>query len=286
MTGLYPPGTRAAESTARRSTGRSDSLLPEILKKQGLRHRCVHRGGRVGCQVWTESWIRQLRRSASQKEKEGKLLRQTRRDTRRDIIDSAISWLSQARVATVLLLDPPVRCSPGPYDSRPEIFEQKFADHPYDAGIAREIQQFERLITFLKERKIDKTTLVVVVADHGEGLDEHLESEHGMMVYNTTLHTPFVFVGQRFCQPGTRVATPVSLADLTAPDDPGHPREFRRRTMSVGEACVLHCKGESIGSRDCYAETHTPYVYNHWSPLHTIISDRWKYIHTTRPELF
>ncbi len=42
-----------------------------------------------------------------------------------------------------------------------------------------------------------------------------MEFEHGMLVYNSTLHVPFVFVGAPECQPGTHVRDSVSLVDPT-----------------------------------------------------------------------
>jgi tetratricopeptide (TPR) repeat protein len=53
-----------------------------------------------------------------------------------------------------------------------------------------------------------------------------------------------------------------------------------------GRSLRAALNGQPIASRDCYAEAQSPFLYNHWSPLHTVISQRWKYINTTRPELY
>src|SRR5262249_32738718 len=101
---------------------------------------------------------------------------------------------------------------------------------------------------------------------------------------NTTLHVPLLFSGPRECRPSTRVTDVVSLVDLTPTlldilDVPA-PSHVSGRSLRA----ALH--GEAIGSRDCYAETETPVVYNRWSPLQTVIADGWKYIQTSRPELY
>src|SRR5207247_321513 len=131
-----------------------------------------------------------------------------------EVADLALAWLRQ-RTSRPFFCWIHLYDAHAPYKPRPETYQQRFVQNPYDAGVAWEIQQFERLTSFLAERQLDSNTVVVVAGDHGEGLDEHLEVEHGMLVYNTTLHVPFVFVGPRDCQPGTRVFEPVSLVDLT-----------------------------------------------------------------------
>ena len=55
-------------------------------------------------------------------------------------------------------------------------------------------------------------TLVVVAGDHGEGLGDHGERTHGMLLYDSTLRVPLVIAA-----PGVAAATrdeAVSLADI------------------------------------------------------------------------
>ncbi len=44
-----------------------------------------------------------------------------------------------------------------------------------------------KLFDFLKEKKLDEKTLIVLTADHGESLGEHGETTHGYFAYNATL---------------------------------------------------------------------------------------------------
>jgi len=48
-------------------------------------------------------------------------------------------------------------------------------------------------------------TLVVLTADHGEGLGEHGEKTHGIFAYETTLHVPLILYSPRILRP--RVVT-------------------------------------------------------------------------------
>ena len=36
---------------------------------------------------------------------------------------------------------------------------------------------------------------IVVAADHGEGLGDHGEMQHGSLLYQSTMHVPLVLVG-------------------------------------------------------------------------------------------
>ena len=56
---------------------------------------------------------------------------------------------------------------------------------PTTQGIAFELQQVERVVRWLQERQMQDNTLVILAADHGEGLGEHRESEHGILTNST-----------------------------------------------------------------------------------------------------
>jgi len=67
--------------------------------------------------------------------------------------------------------------------------QKKLVD-PYDTALRRLDAQIARLVTGLSERNL----LVVVVADHGEGLKlpTHHGAGHGNYLYASTIHTPFL----------------------------------------------------------------------------------------------
>ncbi|UCG15435.1 MAG: sulfatase-like hydrolase/transferase [Phycisphaerales bacterium] len=67
-----------------------------------------------------------------------------------------------------------------------------FPSHPYDGEIAFVDLHLERLLTELDKQKLRDRTLIVLVSDHGEGLDEHGESTHGLFVYETTVRAALV----------------------------------------------------------------------------------------------
>ena len=205
-----------------------------------------------------------------------------RRDGQK-VVDNALAWLkmrnAQPFFCWIHLYD-----AHGFYDPRPKVFGTEFVEYPYDAGIAYVYLQIQRLREFLKSQKISDRTLIVIAGDHGEDLMEHQELGHGNQIYDTTLQVPLIFSGPALVQPGLRVSDPVSLVDLmpTILDCLNLPQPVRTTGRSVKAALA----GGKIESRPCYAETDVPFLENRWAPLRGIVTERWKYIETTRSELF
>lgn len=278
LTGLYPPEHGLRLNGAGRLAGEIP-LLPEILKKHdydtGAFIAAAVLDSQYGLERGFDVYDDQVGRSARH-------FGEPRRDGR-DVVDAALAWLRQRTTRPffcwIHLFD-----AHAPYDPRPEVFQQKFAQNPYDAGIAWQDSQFGRVLAFLKERQLDSRTIVVVAGDHGEGLDDHLEVEHGMLLYNTTVRVPLAFASPRNCRPGTRVSQSVSLVDLMPTVlellDVPSPKTISGQSLKPG------LKGQVLDARPLYAETETPFVLNGWSPLQAVMTDRWKYIQTTRPELY
>jgi arylsulfatase A-like enzyme/cytochrome c-type biogenesis protein CcmH/NrfG len=280
LTGLYPPEHGLRLNGEGRLAGNIPSL-PEILKQNGYDTGAFIAAfvldRQFGLARGFDTYDDDLSKAAPAMEYD-----ERRRDGA-EIIDSALAWLKQ-RASRPFFCWVHLYDAHGPYDARPGLFGDRFKQNPYDAGIAVELQAFDRLISFLNELKLDRNTMVVVAADHGEGLDQHLENEHSMLVYNTTLHVPLVFVGPRDCKPGLRVGNPVSLVDLmpTVLDTlriPA-PKQISGRSLRVA------LQGNSLPLKPCYGEAETPYALNRWCPLKTVITDRWKYIRTNQPELY
>jgi arylsulfatase A-like enzyme len=98
-----------------------------------------------------------------------------------------------------------------PYDP-PAPFAGRYAQ-PYDDEIAFVDDQIGRLLTAVDATR-EHETLVVVVADHGEGMGEHGEWSHSYLVQEATLRIPLIFYARTGLPAGLHVAARVSQVDL------------------------------------------------------------------------
>ncbi len=198
------------------------------------------------------------------------------------VVDAALKWLGVKRdkpfFCWVHLYDPH-----DPYLPHTDVFGDKYADRPYDAEIAYVDMQVGRLVDFLKSQRLDTRTLMVVAGDHGEGLEKHVERRHGLTLYNDTLQVPLIFrqVGKL---PARRLAGNVSLIDLSPSvlDLLGLKDQRKISGKSLKQALA----GGEMPSRLVYGATDDPFLNNDWSPVRSLIDGDWKYVRTTKPELY
>ncbi|MES1257896.1 MAG: sulfatase-like hydrolase/transferase [Acidobacteriota bacterium] len=149
----------------------------------------------------------------------------------------------------------------------------------YDAQVGsvnRLLGGFQR--TLQQEGWWDRS-LVVLTSDHGEGLGEHGESDHGYFIYESTLHVPLiVHWPQGAARLPARVEQPVGLVDvapsildfLKIPAPPA----FHGRSFLDGSARPVF--SESVYARDSFG----------WSALRSLRAGPWKYIDAPKPELY
>jgi arylsulfatase A-like enzyme len=84
----------------------------------------------------------------------------------------------------------------------------------YDGEIAYTDRELGRFILRLEELGVLKDSLVVITADHGEGLGEHGELTHGYYCYDSTTHIPLIMHGAPGIKQGARVPGVVRNYDL------------------------------------------------------------------------
>ena len=85
----------------------------------------------------------------------------------------------------------------------------------YDSCLGYLDEQLGELFGELKRRGVLDRTLVIVTADHGEGMGEHSLFFHGESLYRTEIHVPLVIALPGQTQSAV-VSEPVSLRDLPA----------------------------------------------------------------------
>ena len=188
------------------------------------------------------------------------------------VADRAIAWLNQSAIRGaqsampfflwIHFYDPHA-----PYTPPPEFRAR--TKTAYDGEVAYADAQMARVLDALRASGTLDRTLVVVAGDHGEGLGEHGERTHGMLLYDSTLRVPLVIHA-----PGRTAATldrAVSLSELAptllraAGIRP--PPEMKGRDLLAGMS----------GQPDLYSETEYPPVAG-WAALQALTDGRWKTI--------
>jgi len=223
------------------------------------------------------------------------------------VIDHALTWLERRTPPAPFFLWIHLYDPHAPYNPPKEFLAE--GRTPYDGEIAYADSQVARLLDALRARGLLDRTLVAVAGDHGEGLGDHGERTHGMLVYDSTLRVPLVIAA-----PGRSAATrdePVSLADLAptilraagiAPPDVMKGRDLLQTVRLKADTTETR-KVDATGTRtadrtetrnsdhtgttrrdsgsvrlqpdlDLYSETEYPRVAG-WSPLQALTDGRW-----------
>ena len=197
------------------------------------------------------------------------------------VVDRALAWLGGASspkspapfFVWIHLYDPHA-----PYNPPKEFLPPGRA--PYDGEIAYADAQLGRVVEALSAQGAMDHTMVVIAGDHGEGLGDHGEATHGMLLYESTLRVPLVIADRsRSLRPGT-IDAPVSLAEI-APTILGAAGVTRAADMRGRD--LTRMPGSTF---DVYGETEYPLVAG-WSPLQALTDGRWKTIRAgTATELY
>ena len=101
----------------------------------------------------------------------------------------------------------------GPY-TPPEPFKSRFASEPYDGEIAYADAIVGKFLDDLRAKGLYDRALIVLMSDHGEGLGDHGELAHGVLLYNEAIQVPLLVKlpgGERAGQEVTSVASIVDL---------------------------------------------------------------------------
>ncbi len=167
-----------------------------------------------------------------------------------------------------------------PYDP-PEPFRSQFP-LAYDGEIALSDVLVGQVIANLKRLKVYDDAMIVLLSDHGEGLGDHGEEEHGILLYRESLQVPLLVKLPRSVRGGERVAAPAALVDvapsLLALVDLPVPERMR--------GAQLTSLGKQPTTRPLYAETYYPRLHMGWNDLTSLIEDGYHYIEGPDPELF
>ncbi len=170
-----------------------------------------------------------------------------------------------------------------PYEP-PEPFRTEYASSPYDGEIAAADHDLAALIDDLRQKNLYDDATIIFMSDHGEGLGDHGESQHGIFLYREAIHVPLFLKLPRNEMAGRRISTPVALTDILptvasiagiAIDDP----------KVIGTSLVEIARG-ATPDRKIFSETMYPRIHLGWSDLASLVDDRFHYIEAPTPELY
>jgi arylsulfatase A-like enzyme/predicted Zn-dependent protease len=160
--------------------------------------------------------------------------------------------------------------------------EPAFASYPdpYDGEIATADAILGAFLDELKQSGIYDRAVIVLLSDHGEGLRDHGEQEHGIFLYREALQVPLMIKLPKGERGGSSVKEPAQLLDV-----------FPTLLGLAGLSVPPGGEGRSLFSADSkertfYAETFYPRLHLGWSELFSAIRGGSHYIEGPDPELY
>ncbi len=285
LTGMYPTyhGVRINGNTA---LNEEQTTIAEVLSAQG--YQC---GAFIGAFVLDGRWG--LKQGFQHYNDQFDLKRYKHLDLGavqrpgNEVMDAALDWLEKQKsspfFAWVHLYDPHT-----PYEP-PEPYLSEYRPRGliglYDGEIAFMDEQIGRCVSWLEKNGLDKSTVLVLVGDHGEGLGSHGEGTHGYFVYDYAVHVPLIIAMPFENLRGIRVPTQVRTVDIfptlmeilnSLPPAETHGRSLLPVMFRPGK--------EEDGF--AYAESMSPNLQFGWSSLHALRTTQYKYIQTPKAELY
>lgn len=257
MTGLYPAGHGIHENA--RPLGPGHPVLAERLKQSGYRTA-----------AFVSSFVLARRFGIARgfdvyddEQPAGRSERSALETT-----DRAVAYLegtgSDALFLWVHYFDPHYPYAP------PDPFRAQYATHPYLGEVAAMDAQLGRLVQAFEQRR-QGTAAIVVAADHGEGLGDHGEQQHGSLLYQSTMHVPLVVVG-----PG------VSAAAIDRPVSTRRIFDTVLDFAGLGVVGSLKGNGEEI----VLGEAMKPFLEYGWQPQVMTVAGRLKAILAGTTEVY
>jgi len=283
LTGLYPP-THGIRDNGDYRLNPEVLTLAEVLKSRGLRTGAV-----VGSFVLDSMFNLGQGFETYDDALPGNQLNEAFLAERpaRAVTDAALRFLDGGKDARFFLwvhyFDPH-----HPYTA-PSPFREQYARRGYDAEIAYVDVEIARLLAAITDRGLKSKTLIVLTADHGEGLNDHGEQSHGIFLYEEEIRVPLILSLPPHVPAGLRVRQTVRTVDIMPtildliridPLEAAHTVQGRSLWPLMAEPDPAQ-PGEPA-----YSEAMAPLLQYGWSPIFSIRDERWKYVEAPRPELY
>lgn len=160
------------------------------------------------------------------------------------------------------------------------FFLHLFEPHwPYEGSYDQEIVRTDaivgRFLDSLKKSGVYDRAIIVLLSDHGEGLGDHGEQEHGVFLYREAIHVPLLIKLPKGERGGSTIAQPVPLTDVTP-------------TLAALTGAEANTKAPLLAPvpQRIYSETMLPRIHFGWSELHSLVDEKHHFIEAPRAELY
>ncbi|HEY4639904.1 MAG TPA: sulfatase-like hydrolase/transferase [Thermoanaerobaculia bacterium] len=160
-----------------------------------------------------------------------------------------------------------------------EPFRSRFAN-PYDGEIATADAIVGTFVASLKKSGIYDRAVIVLLSDHGEGLGDHGEQEHGILLYRESLHVPLLLKLPKNAASNATVDSPVGLIDIM----PTIASLTRTKAPSGLRGVAL--TQLPAQPRRIFSETMYPRLHLGWSDLRSLADATHHFIDAPRAELY
>ncbi len=211
------------------------------------------------------------------------------RERRADVVvGSALQWIGNQQgkwFSWVHVYDPHVTYSP------PPEFAARYPTAPYYGEVAWTDFALGKLFDQLST--LPRRTLVIVTADHGEGLGDHGELTHSLFAYESTLHVPLIIAelggAQTSAPRGIVIDTPVRHVDLvpTILDAVSAPMAAKTGPVTMAGTSLRALIASGSGDdRPSYFEAMSANLARGWAPLRGVLVGREKFIDLPIAELY
>ncbi len=170
----------------------------------------------------------------------------------------------------------------------PRRFWDRYKGNLYDGEVAYSDELVGRFLDGLRRLSLYDGSLILLVSDHGEGLGEHGERDHGVFLYREVLRVPLVVKLPGGRQRGRRWEAPVALVDL-------FPTILELVGASAGShgdspdgiSLVPVLRGKRLArERWVYSESYYGRLHFGWKELVALTGARYSYILAPRQELY
>jgi arylsulfatase A-like enzyme/Flp pilus assembly protein TadD len=197
------------------------------------------------------------------------------------VVESFSKWLSGRSTekpffAWIHFYDPHA-----PYEP-PEPHRGQYPNDFYAGEVAYTDEMVGRVVSELERRGLLDRAILSVVGDHGEGLGEHGEQTHSLLIYLSTLRVPFLLAAPGLIEGGRTVDALTRTIDIapTLLDYLGFP------TIGQGRSLRPLVEGETLPEEAAYSESLYAGVHLGWSELRSLEREGFRYIEAPRPELY